>query len=106
MYAGAWWESVRSWAWSGRHGDVGPRSPFRDTRGIGDLFLELTELGAHRINILAARRAVGHEAGAVMDRIDRYRPGRNSHHRLARRDVLRDDRVGADLGAFTDFDRA
>jgi hypothetical protein len=41
-----------------------------------------------------------------MDRIDRYRPGRDSHHRLARRDVLGDDRVGADLGAFTDFDRA
>ena len=36
--------------------------------------------GSH---ILAARRSVGHEAGAVVDRIDGHRPGRDADHRRA-----------------------
>ena len=43
--------------------------------------------------------------GAVVDRVDRHRLGRDADHRRARRDVLGDDRIGADLGAFADLDR-
>ena len=71
-----------------------------------DLFLQLGQPGPAGIAILAARRAVGDEAGAVVDRIDRHRPGRDADHGRARRDVLGDDRVGADLGALADLDRA
>ena len=70
---------------------------------LGDFLFELGEASADGIHVLAAGCAVGHEARAVMDHIDRYRPGRDSHHRLPRRNILGDDRVRADLGALADL---
>ena len=72
---------------------------------LGDLVLELADAHAHRIHVLAARRAVGNEAGAVVDRIDRHRLGRDADDGRAGRHILGDDRIGADLGALADLDR-
>ena len=47
--------------------------------------LELAEPSADRIDILAARRSVRHEAGAVVDRVDRDRPCRDADDGLRRR---------------------
>ena len=71
-----------------------------------DLLLELGDPRANRVDVLAARRSVGHEAGAVVDRVDRHRLGRDADDGRARRDVLGHDRIGADLRAFADLDRA
>ena len=56
-----------------------------------------SKCAVHRIAVLPARRAVGNEAGAVVDRIDRDRLGRDADHGRAGRHVLGDDRIGADL---------
>jgi hypothetical protein len=72
---------------------------------LGQLLLQGGEAGANRIDILAARRAVGDEAGAVMDQVDRHRPRRNADHRGARQHVLGHHRIGADPAALADRDR-
>ena len=49
-----------------------------------DLLLQLGQPRPRRIAILAAGRAIGHEAGAVVDGVDRHRPGRDADHRRVR----------------------
>ena len=41
-----------------------------------------------------------------MHRLDRHCLRRDADHRRAGRDILGDDGIGADLGAFADLDRA
>src|SRR3954447_20493551 len=68
--------------------------------------LKLGDPRTHRIYVLAARRAIGHEARAVVDYVHRHRLGRNADHRLARRDFLGHDRISANLRPLADLDRA
>ena len=67
--------------------------------------LHLRQADTDRIAIFSAGRSVRHEAGAVVDGLDGHRLGRDPDNGRTCRDVLRDDRVCADLGAFADLDR-
>ncbi len=70
------------------------------------LVLKLGQPGPAWIAILAARRAIRNEARAVMHRVDRYRPCRNPDDGALRRHILGYNRIGSDLGALADLDRA
>src|SRR5690242_18054191 len=67
--------------------------------------LHLVEADSNGVAILAERRAVGNEAGAVVDHVHWNGLGRDSDDRRTGDHVLRHHAVRADLRALADGDR-
>src|SRR5205814_2649089 len=70
-----------------------------------EFMLKLVKSRPGWIDVLAARRSIWNESGAVVNGVDRHGPRRDADDGRSRGDILGHNRVGADFRAFTHFDR-